>query len=293
MVKIMKIKAKVFLSVFVSLVLLSSVFVLAGKPDFSTADVVPSNGNAVVSIPENAVEVSQGVFDLGLGSDEGRLVQGYAFVHYKNSVNSEKPAGVGGGKNGASACYGYIANGAKWRNLESWTINPANSRGLDEANVFSNLDLDIVKWEDAADGVIDGNSLNILGTGNSTSNTLVADTSSTDGVNEVYFADVSNSDAIAVTIVWYTIGSPRFKQIVEWDQVYDDVDFDWSLEASGVAGKMDIENIVTHELGHTFGMGDLYDSNCANETMYGYASEAETNKRTLESGDIEGVSKLY
>ena len=56
---------------------------------------------------------------------------------------------------------------------------------------------------------------------------------------------------------------------------------------------MDIENIVTHELGHTFGMGDLYDSNCANETMYGYASEAETNKRTLESGDIEGVSKLY
>jgi len=281
-------------AVFVSLILLSSVFVLAVKPDFSTAEVVPSNGNAVVSIPENAVEVSPGVFDLGVGSDvDDRLIQGYAFVHYKNDKGSAKPEGVGGGKNGAGACYTYIANGAKWRNLENWSVNPSNSRGLNEVNVFSNLDLDIGKWEDAADGSVDGNSLSIIGSGNSTSDILVADTSSTDGKNEVYFADVSGSGAIAVTIVWYTIGSPKTRQIVEWDQVYDDVDYDWSLEVSGVAGKMDFENIATHELGHTFGMGDLYDSNCANETMYGYASEAETNKRTLEAGDIEGVSKLY
>ena len=69
------------------------------------------------------------------------------------------------------------------------------------------------------------------------------------------------------------------------------VDFDWS--DSGEAGKMDFENIATHELGHSVGLDDLYNSGCSAETMYGYASEGETNKRTLELGDITGVSELY
>lgn len=56
---------------------------------------------------------------------------------------------------------------------------------------------------------------------------------------------------------------------------------------------MDVENIVTHEMGHSFGMGDLYTTACAQETMYGYASEGQTNARTLEAGDIAGISKLY
>ena len=57
---------------------------------------------------------------------------------------------------------------------------------------------------------------------------------------------------------------------MEWDQVYDQKDFDWSLD--GEPGKMDFENIVTHELGHAFGLDDLY-TECTEETMYGYASE--------------------
>ena len=73
--------------------------------------------------------------------------------------------------------------------------------------------------------------------------------------------------------------------------MYDDVSFDWS--ATGEEGKMDFENIATHELGHSVGMADLYDSVCSQETMYGYASEGETNKRSLEAGDIAGVKKLY
>ena len=73
--------------------------------------------------------------------------------------------------------------------------------------------------------------------------------------------------------------------------ILDQTDFNWS--GSGEAGKMDLENILTHELGHVVGMGDLYTSGCSGQTMYGYASTGETNKRTLESGDITGVNKLY
>jgi hypothetical protein len=56
---------------------------------------------------------------------------------------------------------------------------------------------------------------------------------------------------------------------------------------------MDFDNIATHELGHSCGLGDLYTSDCSQQTMYGYASNGETNKRTLECGDIAGISELY
>src|SRR3989344_2886213 len=108
-------KTKMLLSVFVSLILLSSVLVLAGKPNFVPVEVVPSNqgqGNAVVIIPENAVEVAPDVFDLGLARDvDGRLIQGYAFVHRKDS--QAKPPWAGGGSGDSSTCYSVLAKGAK------------------------------------------------------------------------------------------------------------------------------------------------------------------------------------
>lgn len=53
------------------------------------------------------------------------------------------------------------------------------------------------------------------------------------------------------------------------------------------------ESIATHELGHSVGLDDLYDGSCSEQTMYGYATEGETKKRTLEAGDIAGVQELY
>ena len=103
---------------------------------------------------------------------------------------------------------------------------------------------------------------------------------------------MTDPNAIAVTIIWGIFGgSPFNRQLVEWDQIYDDATYDWSI--SGEAGKMDFENIATHELGHAVGMSDLYNSTCANETMYGYAAYGETKKRDLNAGDISGISKLY
>jgi hypothetical protein len=73
--------------------------------------------------------------------------------------------------------------------------------------------------------------------------------------------------------------------------VFDEADFDWAMDGSSLA--MDFENIAIHELGHSLGMGDLYESSCAEETMYGYASNGETKKRDLEAGDITGIQELY
>ena len=223
------------------------------------------------------------VISLGTAVDPGtgKTVEGLAIIHKK-----EGAAKPGGAKPGTTACYTYLAKGAKWKSLEPWVTNPTNTRSLDPTIVFSLLSEGVAKWESAAVA-------NILGSGATTTATLVADTSAPDNQNEVYFADITDSNAIAVTIVWGIFGGPiSGRQLVEWDQVYDDVTFDWSAEAVGVAGKMDFDNIATHELGHSVGMGDLYNT-CVDETMYGYSNYAETKKRDLNGGDISGVNGLY
>ena len=232
------------------------------------------------------------VIPLGTAVDPatGEIVEGLAIIHYKKAP-THRP---GHGSGGTTACYTYLSNGAKWKNVEPWVVNPANLDDLSSTAVFDLLTSGIAKWEDATDGNV-GNTLgvDVLGTGATSSAPLVADTTSPDNQNEVYFADIANSNTIAVTIVWGIFSGPTFnRKLVEWDQIYDDVTFDWSAQSSGVLGKMDLDNIITHELGHSFGMGDLYNS-CVDETMYGFSATAETNKRDLNTGDITGINKLY
>jgi|SRR3989338_724501 len=231
------------------------------------------------------------VISLGQAVDPttGEVVEGYAIVHYKDAA-----AKSNGSRNKGPLCYGFLASGAKWKGTaEPWVVNPDNTRGLDPAAVYSGLGADIAKWEDAADGIVGNSSgINILGDGTITSSTLVADTAAPDGSNEVYFGSVSDPNTIAVTIVWGIFSGPSFqRKLVEWDQVYNEVDYDWSL--SGNAGAMDFHNIATHELGHSVGLNDQYNSACSAVTMYGYAGTGEANKQTLETPDITGVSTLY
>lgn len=270
---------KIFL--ILGLILVSSLLVLA-----QSYAVNSSNGNAVVSIPEKAVEVSPNVFSLGTAIVDGKVVEGLMFVHYaKDKHENAKPPWAGGGKGGGeSTCYEFLSKGAKWKTNEGWVVNPANTEGLSDSFILSNLAGDIQKWEDSS-------STDIFGTGSITNSILEVDTNSPDGLNEVYFGDVDSVGAIAVTIVWGIFsGPPSKRELVEWDQIYDQVDFSWS--SSGEAGKMDFENIATHELGHSVGMGHP-SGDCAEETMYAYADFGETKKRTLNQGDIVGISELY
>lgn len=278
------------------IIILSFIFSLAvfsvawAMPDFSNATLKTPRMERTLVLPPAADHSP--VIHLGskIDPDSGKMVEGYAFIHYKDEAvkgSAAKPP------RGGTQCYGFLASGAKWKAVEPWVVNPTNTRGLAADFVLNNLAADIAKWEDATDGAVGNNiGANVLGDGVLTADALVADMTSPDGKNEVYFANVSDSNAIAVTIVWGVFSGPSSgRKLVEWDQVYDDADYDWS--ASGEAGKMDFENIATHELGHSVGMADLYTSGCGEETMYGYAANGETKKRDLNAGDIAGANLLY
>jgi hypothetical protein len=251
--------------------------------------VAASKGPAKWQLPDTAVQVDSDVFYLGKKKDpqNHQQVEGFAFVHRSNDAKNK------GGNGGTSTCYSFLANGAKWKGVaEPWVMNPANTSNLDQATLFAHEGADISKWEDATDGnVNNGNGVDVMGNGTQTTNTLTADSSSPDGNNEIYFADIQQNGVIAVTTVWGIFGGPTQNRVLtEWDQVFDDVSFNWSL--TGETSKMDFDNIATHEIGHAVGLGHPGNT-CTNETMYAYADNGETKKRDLNSGDITGINLLY
>ena len=275
--------------------LLAAVPVLAQPPLIAAELNVPGSPPVLLNVPQEAVDRSPAIVPLGTAVDPatGKVVEGIAFIHYKKdlgkgSQNAKSP------KAGGSSCYSYLARGAKWKSVEPWVMNPSNAEGLDPAALFNLEGAALAKWEDAADGTTgNGAGVEIFGGGSQTAAALVADTVAPDGQNEVYFGNVGTTGAIAVTIVWGFFSGPTFaRELVEWDQVYDQVDFNWSADAAGVAGKMDFDNIASHEDGHSAGMGHPDDS-CTEETMYRFSANAETKKRSLNAGDIAGVNALY
>jgi parallel beta-helix repeat protein len=93
-------------------------------------------------------------------------------------------------------------------------------------------------------------------------------------------------------------------EMTDVDIAYNAQDMQWSSETAGEADKMDVLNVVTHEAGHFWGLGDLFNPGHARyvqemgdgnneQTMYGFIAEEEIRKRDLNLGDIAGIAYLY
>ena len=269
---------------------------LSMVPAFSVPD--QANPKAAemttVSIPQNAKKIGPGVYDLGVQIHNGKLVQGTLFVFSdeqfaKPDGNPGKGNKGGGGGEETSTCFSYITKGAKWRTEEPWNVSTTNAPASIINNVIPILEGAVNEWEDPEQ---DGEDLHSI-IAPRDSNIVVDATSfgTMNEQNEVAFGDIENTGVIAATWVWRTIsGPPQARYIAEWDQLYDVVSFAWSL--NGASGTMDFDNIATHELGHSVGMGHP-DSTCTLETMYAYADYTEIIKRDLYTGDIAGVNGLY
>ena len=267
---------------------------LSITPAFSVPDQANSKAKemAVVSIPANAKEIGPGVFDIGYRVYDGKVVQGtlYVFTDQEFAKPDGKP-GNGNNKDKGestgdetSTCYSYITKGAKWRAEEPWTISPAGApTGIDVEGILVSA---VNQWETA-----NGHANEIMGDFDSKLTVIPNSIGKTmDGANEVAFGEFTDDGVIAATWVWRTVsGPPSQRYIAEWDQVFDVVNFDW---INGDPNSMDFDNIATHEIGHAVGMGHP-DSTCTLETMYAYASNGETIKRDLYTGDKTGVNRLY
>jgi len=230
------------------------------------------------------------------GDGNDRVLSKVTFIHFRKGQG--KPDGTpGGGKKAQDGYYSYIAKGAKWRMLEDVRLNTTaeeNPKGNLDDVIVNAVEAGVREWETPG-----GSTIAVFGD-------VVVDSDVTydggayRGYNTISFGLYNDSMVIAVTTVWgYFSGPSSQREIVEAHILLND-EFEWgdaSVDGDGDGSLdtylMDIQNIVTHELGHWTGMGDVYEAAASDETMYGYSTEGELNKRDLYKGDIAGVTKLY
>ena len=257
---------------------------------------LPTSNPAIdnTKIPEHAVQIAEDVFSLGTAKVDGKIVQGFLFVRYREGF--AKPIGTPGKGNdknkdtGDFVYYELMGNNVYWKTKENYIYQQTM-----DATSIASIETSFSTWEavgfdifgTSAQGVVDG-----------------VDFDNPDNKNEILFGNIEDPGVIAFCLVWGVFGGPpRFRQLVEFDIVFDNVDYSWG-DATTDPELMDLENIATHEIGHALGLADLYlwmfdttDPEVLNtvqeQTMYGYATEGDTNKRTLEAGDIAGVEALY
>ena len=204
------------------------------------------------------------------------------FIHYANPENKNS----GNVKN--KGCYDFITfaklDGTlidlKQHNLPvNYVINPSNSQGIPENFVIDAIQSSADTWNnERKEELFNGYTLDY-----NISRPMV------DGKNSIAFSDIFLDTSIIASASLYTE--------IDSDNI---IEFDIALNSKIQFGDaslnpyvIDIQSVITHELGHGLGLNDIYDSKCSDVTMYVYGFFGETQKRTLEKPDIKGLKKIY
>jgi len=115
-----------------------------------------------------------------------------------------------------------------------------------------------------------------------------------DGKNVISWGRLGRN-IIAQTTVWYYSSTGA---IVEFGMVFSTA-YKWGIDIDGeepaytLTGKFDVQDIATHEAGHTLMLEDLYMPEASALTMYGYGAYGQTYARSLGAGDISGIKAVY
>jgi len=230
--------------------------------------------------PPNLKKITFIHYKKGYGKPGNVCGNGICEPGEKKSCPQDCP-GNGGGEE--TDCYTFLMKGLKWKDLPvEYVIDPDNKDGLSESFIVDTIYESAEEWDaHTSTELFNGYTINYETTFDETPEDV-------DLQNEIMFGQYPEPGVIAVTRIWYT---PRGKKIVDFDIMFDN-DWIWG-DATINNNTMDLQNIATHELGHGVGLGDLYDTVCIEETMYGFSWYGDTGKRDLHTGDIIGIQKLY
>lgn len=170
---------------------------------------------------------------------------------------------------------GYRYTGYAQQDLATvqYYINTKNNLGLSASDIIYTITKSADTWDDET-----------VFTVFSYAGTTTKTAGKRDYYNVIDFGTYRKG-VIAVTMIWVS-GTNMVEIDMRMNTLYK-----WSF--TGEAGKMDVQNIATHEFGHWAGLNDVYDPAHSWLTMYGYSDYGVTYQRTLCPGDILGLKAVY
>lgn len=116
-----------------------------------------------------------------------------------------------------------------------------------------------------------------------------------DDVSVVDFGDLP-SGTLATNCNFFLTNFNGYDTIVESDITLNKFDHSWTTTptSSSCSNRWDVESVMTHERGHTFGLGHVSESTHGSLTMSSAINRAcGTNERTLGKGDWLGLENKY
>lgn len=158
-----------------------------------------------------------------------------------------------------------------------YAINPGNAQGLTISEVMGAVSGAMGAWSS-----IDGASVEFSDQGQTPIQAV-----DYDEVNTIYFESewTMDPELMAITANWsYSDGT-----IVGFDIRINERDHKWST--GGTMDADDLQNMLTHEVGHGLGLDHTTLDDAA--TMFANAIPGETTKREPKSDDRQGVQYLY
>ncbi len=115
-----------------------------------------------------------------------------------------------------------------------------------------------------------------------------------DGKSVVGFGDLPDGTlAYACVASWVVDNAPD--RVASSDIRLNKEDYGWTTRVrSSCSGRYDVESSVTHERGHTFGLGEASEGSHGNLTMSEDSNGAcQTSERSLGRGDARGLNSKY
>lgn len=91
---------------------------------------------------------------------------------------------------------------------------------------------------------------------------------------------------LAGTCTWFSNG-----RALESDVMINKADHQWVTSLNGCAGRFHLQAVLTHEFGHTFGLGHAPQGSLL--TMAPSAQPCDASISSLGLGDVRGLRKKY